>query len=201
MIFFLQTLSERDCTLHFIILGYFSLIFPAPSTTDRSSSYLVYINKLIEIQNFHKRCLYWVNVLVFVLPLNTFYRANRFFFSIRSWVMLVLICLVLLALLPHEALSTLKQIKPCPGDTRGDRWVAFLFVLDCWLLMLCNSKISHLDKYAIRLRLILMSFELKIVNRKHRFAELALKIWADQVELNLKEFLREYSVAMVTCCT
>lgn len=66
--------------------------------------------------------------------------------------------------------------------------------------MLCNSKISHLDKYAIRLRLILMS-ELKIVNRKHRFAELALKIWADQVELNLKEFLREYSVAMVTCCT
>ena len=66
--------------------------------------------------------------------------------------------------------------------------------------MLCNSKISHLDKYAIRLRLILMS-ELKIVNRKHRFAELALKIWADQVELNLKEFLREYSVAMVTYCT
>lgn len=35
--------------------------------------------------------------------------------------MLALICLVLLALLPHEALSTLKQIKPCPGDTRGDR--------------------------------------------------------------------------------
>lgn len=60
---------------------------------------------------------------------------------------------------------------------------------------------SHLDKYAIRLRLILMSSELKIVNRKRRFAELALKIWADQVELNLKEFLREYSVAMVTCCT